>query len=610
MEVSAAGVKLPVASPQGRAAKGDASAPVGDQFVGTVGPTWQELVSQAAVMTRNSPDGKSKAVFDGSSPSLTVVDAAGKHSLNGIPGRVQSFHWLDKQRLLVQADNFGDERGRLYLAFADGSGSQPLASGSNHQELCFRQGNQLFFRSDDRELGHFDLLCYDLSTGECQTVVRGTGDLDYQGALASGGWLATRQLSNTKSEIVAIGSDGSERGYFSGAKNKVLRQQDDGQVLLLSNDGGEFMCPRLLNLQTGQSRTLLSAGADVEQVSYSPDQSRLAAVINRGGISEVQLYSAATGQQLDLPPLQIPAGVIYHSSFKDDHTLKFGINTSAAPSRNGEVDLPSGQVRWQKEMALKPGPQLVEYSSSDGQKIPAFYYRPTGLPADQPLPTVIQLHGGPDSQFRPRFDPMIEELTSHGVAVLAPNVRGSTGYGQSYADADNGIERKKAVADVLAAGDYLRSSGLASNIGLFGHSYGGYLVLAALAAGGKFSAGVDQAGPSDLTHELQDQNSPYREEFGSDPAVLRELSPIYSADKIQTPLMLVHGRMDSQVSNQESIQMRQALEPLGATVKSLELPMEGHMLADPRSKIDTVEQMAEFLIEHLNSSNVPPKSPT
>jgi dipeptidyl aminopeptidase/acylaminoacyl peptidase len=549
--------------------------------------------------SRNSPSGKLKAVVD-QGVKIRGPEGLEKQIFQGSAASVQ---WLDNQQLLVTADGGGDEKYKLHLIQADGSKSVTLGGEQGSQELCFRKGNLLYFRSDAERQGNFDLEVFDRSTGETRKVFQGEGDVHYDMLLDDGRLVATRSESNTTNTLLLLSPNGQSKELLSGSRNRAVRMLSGNELLVFSNQGREFSAPYRLNLDSGSMTLLANTTNDVEQVAWNTKQDQMAVAVNDQGFSKLAIYDGR-GELLTNPSL--PDGVVTQISFKDDIRLKFSLNSADAPQRTGELNLSNGQVQWTKSEDISNlglvKPELVHYPSLDGTQIPAFLYRPQNVDPNRPQAAVIQLHGGPDSQTRPRFDPTIQHLVDQGITVITPNVRGSTGYGQSYLDADNGVNRTAAVSDVKAAADFLTLAGIDStHIALMGHSYGGYLALAALATypEQKWAAAVDQSGPTNLESTLDNLNDPYRAEFGTDPQLLKQLSPLSHVDQIEAPLLIIHGQNDSQVSISESEQMVSALQGRGKEVEYQVLPQEGHIIRNAETKLKTHEAISDFLISHL-----------
>jgi len=254
-------------------------------------------------------------------------------------------------------------------------------------------------------------------------------------------------------------------------------------------------------------------------------------------------------------------------------------------------------------------PERVRIESFDGLEIPGFLYRPRG---DGPHPVLVWLHGGPESQFRPAFHPIIQYLVvESGFAVLAPNVRGSSGYGRGYLALDNGRRRGDAIRDVGAVLDWIRTApGLdAARVGVYGASYGGFLTLAALAEyGDRLAAGCEAVGISDIVTFLEG-TSVYRQESrrleygderqGALREYLRSISPLARAERIGRPLFVAHGAKDPRVPVKEAEQIVKAVRERGADVWYMLAPDEGHGFRRRRTRDLFYQLMVAFFERHL-----------
>jgi dipeptidyl aminopeptidase/acylaminoacyl peptidase len=251
-------------------------------------------------------------------------------------------------------------------------------------------------------------------------------------------------------------------------------------------------------------------------------------------------------------------------------------------------------------------PELRTLASGDGLRISGWLYRPAGT---GPFPTVVSLHSGPESQERPGYNPLFQSLVDRRVAVFAPNVRGSSGLGRSFVNADNGAGRYGAIADVAACVAHLVDSGIAEpgRIGCMGRSYGGYLTLAALVTYPTlFAVGVDVCGMSDF-ETFYAGTEPWIAaaaigKYG-DPArdreLLRDLSPMTHIDRLVAPLLVVHGASDTNVPVCEAEQVVAALRARGVPHRYLLFDDEGHDFLHRANREAYLEAAVDWLTRHL-----------
>jgi dipeptidyl aminopeptidase/acylaminoacyl peptidase len=254
-------------------------------------------------------------------------------------------------------------------------------------------------------------------------------------------------------------------------------------------------------------------------------------------------------------------------------------------------------------------PEHVQYPTFDGRQIPALFYPAPSTTDNGPAPCVVLVHGGPKGQYRPTFQALVQFLASAGFAVLAPNVRGSSGYGRTYVHLDDVRKRMDSVADLAHGVYWLRDSGRADprRIAVYGGSYGGFMVLAALTTyPDLWAAGVDLVGIANFVSFLEN-TGPWRRhlreaEYGSlenDREFLEEISPINHVEQITAPLLVIHGANDPRVPINEAEQMVARLKSLGRTVEFLRLEDEGHQIAKLKNKLVAYPLAVDFLRRHL-----------
>ncbi len=403
-----------------------------------------------------------------------------------------------------------------------------------------------------------------------------------------------------------------------GAYADALFARDGKSVYLTSDREGEFTELYQLELATRTFRPLSrTIPWNIEAVALSADGKALAFTSDEDGYSVLRLLDTRSGKSRRVRA--VPPGVITGLRFATRaNVLGFSL---ATPTDSGDVYTyqvaRDKLVQWtDSEMGgLAPSsflaPQLVHYRSFDGAEIPAFYYRP---PGSGPFPVVISIHGGPESQFRPRFSSLIQFLVvEDGFAVIAPNVRGSNGYGKTYLTLDNGLRRKDSVKDIGALLDWIatRDELAADRVAVMGGSYGGYMVLAALVDyGSRITAGIDVVGISNFVTFLENTGAYRRDlrraEYGDerDPemrAHLEKISPLASADRIQSALFVAQGANDPRVPASEAEQIVSAVRRAGHPVWYMLARNEGHGFRRKENR-DIYSALAVLFLEtHLGA---------
>jgi dipeptidyl aminopeptidase/acylaminoacyl peptidase len=348
--------------------------------------------------------------------------------------------------------------------------------------------------------------------------------------------------------------------------------------------------------------TVLSAKIpwDVAGFSVSEDGKHLAYATNEDGISRLRVLSLPSHREIKLPAL--PIGVFGSGAFSPDGTrLALSLNSATSPSDVFVIDLAKAALtRWTQsevgglDASKFVAPTLVRYptfDTVDGKRrtIPAFYYRPANVPAGRKLPVVINIHGGPEAQSLPTFNPTAQFMANEmGVAMLVPNVRGSTGYGKTYLSLDNAEKREDSVKDIGALLDWIAQQPEldSSRVGVVGGSYGGYMVLASLVHySDRIRAGIDVVGISHFGTFLKNTESYRRDlrrvEYGDerDPKmadIFERISPLNNAGRIKAKLFVAQGKNDPRVPWTEAEQIVKAVRANGQPVWYLLYTDEGH----------------------------------
>jgi len=393
----------------------------------------------------------------------------------------------------------------------------------------------------------------------------------------------------------------------------------DGQgVYLISDRDSEFKKLRYVNLFTAE-KAILSDHIpwDVEELAISRDGHYLAYVSNEAGASKLNVVDLRTHQDLTPPRLPAP-GIIDHVKFDaEGKRLVFGFSSAALPRDAYVLDLANNRLEaWTHseagavDTAKFVTPRLTQFPTFDrndgrSRQEPVYVYEPAARGVH---PVLLMLHGGPESQFRPGFDPWLQYVVNElGFAVVAPNLRGSSGYGKAYLALDNGMLRDDVVKDLGAIIVWVSSQSTfdRKHVAVAGGSYGGFLALAALANyGDRLIGGVDLAGIADFISFLTN-TAPYRQslrraEYGDerDPdmrAYLRRISPLTNADRISKPLLVVHGKNDPRVPLGEAEQIVARLRSRGGEVWYLQAKDEGHGFRKKQNRDAYYRTFAQFI---------------
>ncbi|HRD46801.1 MAG TPA: prolyl oligopeptidase family serine peptidase, partial [Caulobacter sp.] len=500
-------------------------------------------------------------------------------------------------------DTGGDEYFQGYLAGMTGPETAITAPKTRNQGFEFsHDGKTVYWSQVTPGDGDYDIMAMDLdSPGSRRVVVQGKGAMGVS-AISPDNRVALVQqyLTSTASKLFILDLTTGGLSPLNNVQEPVA--YDGGaftaggrSVLVLSDQGGEFK--RLVEIDLAGGRitpvTPPDLKWDVEAFDLSPDGRVLAYAINEGGRSKVVVRDFRSRRALPQPVL--PVGVLTALEFDETGgRLAIGMNTSTSPADVWSWDVAAGKLtRWttSESGGLDPAalvdPSLVTFKSFDGLEVPAWVYRPTA--SKGPSPVIIDIHGGPESQSRPGFNSRIQYWVNElGATVIVPNVRGSDGYGKSYLLLDNGPKRQDSVKDIGALLDWVSTQPDMNKdkVVVYGGSYGGFMVLASLAAySDRLAGAVDIVGISNWTTFLTNTEGYRRDnrraEYGDerDPkmkAIFDAISPLNLTAGMKKPLFVIQGRNDPRVPWTEAEQIVAKVRGQGGDVWYMIAADEGH----------------------------------
>lgn len=519
-------------------------------------------------------------------------------------------------------DRGGSENYQLYLFTRADGRSKLLTDGKSRNEspLWSPDGTRLAFMSTARNGKDFDLWIHDAATGERRLAAQLEGRWVPKDWSADGkSLLLQKYVSINESSIHRVDLERPEPvlllplNFAKKASYPDARFAPDGKsVYFTSDETGEFVTLGRLDLASKKVEWLSAAIPwDVEELEVGGKT--VAFTVNEDGSNALYLLHKNKPRRVEnLPPFGLYYGLDLSA---DGKFLAFIVNTPVSPPDAYVLDTGSRRItRWTmsetgglaEESFVKP--ELIRYKSFDGLEVPAFFYKPKGT---GPHPFVVDIHGGPESQSQPRFNPTIQYwINELGLAVLVPNVRGSSGYGKSYLLLDNGLKREDSVKDIGALLDWAaqRPELDSTRAAVYGGSYGGYMVLASLARyPDRLKAGVDIVGISNfvtfLTNTKDYRRDLRRAEYGDerDPKMkehLLAISPTTLASHIRSRLFVVQGANDPRVPASEAEQIVKSVRAQGRPVWYMLAQDEGHGFAKKTNR-DAMGQAVALFWERM-----------
>jgi dipeptidyl aminopeptidase/acylaminoacyl peptidase len=538
-------------------------------------------------------------------------------------------------RVIYGRDAGGNEKTQLFLLDTTTGSEIALTAGyedaSHNPGAWSEAGTQILFAANRRHPGLFDLYVQPLD-GAARLVWQNEEPGFLMDMLFSPDGqhaLARRMASSFEHELFEIDLTSGTARQLTSAPETVRYEfacySPDGRSLLVATDrDSDFLHIARLDLATLTWETVLDTSWDVEGFVRSPDGFSLFYAQNVDGASEFYLLDLPTGTSRKMPGLAAGPGVAmvlyaFGASFAPDgRRIAFEFTSSISAGNIYVWELDTDRVfpvtrssHGGLPVEVFAAPELVHYPTFDtdesGRQIPAWFYRPKQA-TSQLVPVVIIVHGGPESQFRPRFLFNVQYFLQNGYAVLAPNVRGSTGYGKIYSHLDDVEKRMDSVADLAHAAYWLKQQpGIDSErLVLYGGSYGGFMILSAMTTyPDLWVAGVDIVGISNFVTFLEntsDYRRAHREaEYGSlarNRDFLARISPANHVDQIAAPLLVIHGANDPRVPLSEAEQIVAALRARNIPVDLLVFDDEGHGIIKLKNKLVAYPAMVEFLRTH------------
>ncbi|HEY0426750.1 MAG TPA: S9 family peptidase [Pyrinomonadaceae bacterium] len=604
-----------------------------------------------------SADGKRIAFLTNitGTSQIWMMDSSG-----GYPEQITSFQdnvgfvrWSPAGNGLVFGKaSGGDENTQFFWLSSDGAEIKQLTSDPkvryNFGDFT-GDGTRIFYSSNKRDRNFFDVYSMDIASGKEELIYQQDGSNDVAGVSAKGSQIVVSRsgtelsLDNDLYLIDPKTKAATHITKHAGAAEfgDVHFLPDGDSIVLTTNKDREFFSlAQIDNLRTdGANQLFVDRNApvwDVESVRVSPRGDRVAYTVNREGFSELHLR----GLEVNGKPLitkilekdetvQLPAqGIVGGLEFsKDGGKLAFTFNSAKYNSDIWIYDLQTKNLT-QLTKSSRSGipqssfvePQLIKFKTFDGREIPAWYYKPEQLVAKgdktsisvgqtQNLPVIVSVHGGPEGQERPGFNSLYQYFLARGYAILATNVRGSTGYGKTFTHLDDVRKREDSVKDLAAAVEWLKRTGGADykRIAVMGGSYGGYMTLAAITLyPDLWAAAVDTVGIANWESFLKN-TSGYRRrqrevEYGmldKDLDFLKSISPLARVDKIKAPLFVIQGKNDPRVPYTEAEQIVTALKNRGAIVQYKLYDDEGHGISKLKNRLELYPLVADFLDKYM-----------
>jgi dipeptidyl aminopeptidase/acylaminoacyl peptidase len=563
--------------------------------------------------------GKPTALTRSKTDSVRVVDA--------FPG---------DGRFLFMRDKGGDEQTHLFVRTPDGKEKDltPLKKGAANYLGFSRDDSAFFITTNERDPGSMDVYRMDAKTYARTLLFQNEKGLNVAAVAPDASFVLMNEAVTT--------SDGNVWRYDVATKaltNLTPHQAParyrvadvhpvTGEPHLLTDDGSEFLRVVRPAKEAGKWEDVEKADWDIVESTFSRQGTWRVSLVNVDSGFEARLHDVKAGTQV--PLTQLPPGTMYDAVFsRDEAKLAIQVETDRSSGNLYVMDLGTKQVTRVTDTMSRAvdsedlvDAQVVRFKSFDGMEIPNVLYKPHQASAEKKAPAVVYVHGGPGGQTSRGYSHFIQFLVNHGYVVLGINNRGSAGYGKAFYRADDQKHGKDPLLDCVEAKKYLATLPYVdgSRVGIFGGSYGGYMVLAALTFHPDvFGAGVDAFGPSNWLRTLKEMPPEWGafrlamfQEMG-DPetqeAMLKEISPLFHAEHIKKPLLVIQGANDPRVKKAESDDIVAAVKKNGVPVEYVLLPDEGHGFRKKKNELQVNQRILKFLDRHLVAPKAEAQAP-
>jgi dipeptidyl aminopeptidase/acylaminoacyl peptidase len=571
----------------------------------------------------------------------TQVRGGWPEQLTFFEDRVQSVHWSPRgDAILFTKDRGGDERSQLYLMDSKGETTVALTNAPKviHAFGDFSwDGSSICYSSNERNERFFDVYVMNLASRKPRRLF--TGEANYYALSFSPNGryvLAAREDSSYNNDLFLIEVQSGSAANITPHSGEAYYQNtawlpNSSGFYLSSNQGRDNFNLAFYDVAKKQLRFVEESPQEIDEetgITIDRQGRHMAYAWNDNGTSALRIRDMKSGRVETFRGL--PRGVISQPSFsRDGARLTFSYMSPGINSDVWVLDLQPGATKAAKSANELQGrqithssragipspsfvePQAVTYTSFDGTKIPAFLYLPKTAEAGK-LPAIISVHGGPESQERPTFKAVNQYFLNRGYAILAPNIRGSAGFGRKYLHMDDYKKRMDAIRDVAQGVEYLKSTGKIdpSKIVIMGGSYGGFMTLAqATMNPDLWAAAVDIVGIANWSTFFKNTGAWRRShraaEYGDpekDPEFMASISPINHVEKIKAPLFVIAGANDPRVPKNEADQMVERVRAKGVPVEYISFPDEGHGMAKRSNRIRGYTAIADFLDKYVKNA--------
>lgn len=533
------------------------------------------------------------------------------------------------ERILFTADGGGDELNHVWVREVDGTVTDLTATEQTKAAFVgwSADGSEFYLSTNERDAKAFDLYAYKTDGYDRRMVFENTDAMALSAISHDDRYLAmTKNRTSADSDVyladlVAGGDPVLVTAHEGNVAYGTYGFSSGGKLILSTDESSEFAEAWSYNIETGEKKPYVTADWDVSGISYSNTGRYRVESVNADAETKITIMDGRTMSPVDMPDL--PAGNVLSVRFSaDDSKIAFLLNGDTSPSDLYVMDLEAKSAS-RLTNALNPAidqndlveASVVRYPSFDGTLIPSILYKPKGASAENQVPALVLVHGGPGGQTRRGYRAFVQHLVNHGYAVLGANNRGSSGYGKTFFHMDDKAHGESDLQDIVQGRAYLENLDWVDGdrVGIIGGSYGGFMVAAALAFEPQaFDVGVNIFGVTNWVRTLK-SIPPWWESFREslydemgDPATdeerHRRISPLFHASNIVKPMLVVQGANDPRVLQVESDEIVAAVKANGVPVEYILFPDEGHGFRNKANRITASDAYVNFLNTYLRGT--------
>lgn len=563
---------------------------------------------------------------------LNVADTLSKALTSSTKESFFAVNYLPQSsRFLYSADKGGDENSHLYLKSESDISARDLTPWPKSTNSFFgwsADKKSLYVISNNRNPQFFDLWKLDTASWKPVMIYQNDSGLDPGGISKSERYIAlTKSITSDKNELYLFDAKNKKMTRISNDNeatwNPMAFEKNDSVFYYTTSDGSEFSYLVKYHINSGKVEKLYEDKWDVASMSLSENEIFHTIFVNEDGKNKVLLFDHKTNQPIDFPEIK-DGDVLGVDISESEKNLLLTVGSSTSPQNLYIYNLDKKNLKQLTSTLNKEIEQndlvkaeVVRYKSFDGREIPAIYYKPLQANKEKKAAALVYVHGGPGGQSRVGFSNSIQFFVNHGYAVLAVNNRGSSGYGKTFYKMDNRDHSNGDLKDCIWGKKWLTQQNYIDSIaiGIYGGSYGGCMVLGALAFHPEeFKVGVDLFGVANWLRTLRSipaywesgRKALYEEmgdPYSADSVRLKNISPLYNYQKIIKPLIVFQGANDVRVLPIESDEIVAGVRKNGVPVEYVVFPDEGHGFVKKENLITTAKRTLEFLDKYLKPKN-------